>query len=339
MGLLTAWVERHYVGAEGAAYDLNLLQRLLLASRAIGFYLGKLFWPANLIFVYPRWRIDPRAGSAYLFLLGVVALTVAFWLIRKRTRGPLAAWLFFAGSLFPALGFFNIFPFVYSYVADHFQYLASLGVFAAAAGAAAAFNLPRARLGFFGGIVLLVLGTLTWRQARTYRDVETLYRVTLERNPACWMAHTNLGLALANEGRLPEAIAEYEQALRFEPVRPEVIHNDLGRALLEAGRRTEAVAQFEEALRIKPDYSMPHLNLGEVFLQDRRLPEAIAHFEADVRLDPKDATGLNNLGIALAESDRLPEAVGRFREALRLNPDYSVAQRNLANALAHLPAP
>ena len=128
--------ERRYVGAErGAALRSwpGCKGFFLLAARAICFYLGKLFWPANLIFVYPHWRIDAHSAGAWLFLLGVIALTVAFWLIRRRTRGPLAAWLFFAGSLFPALGFFNIYPFVYSYVADHFQYLASMGVIAAVA--------------------------------------------------------------------------------------------------------------------------------------------------------------------------------------------------------------
>ena len=340
MGLLTSWVERHYVGAEGAAYDLGLLQRCLLAGRAICFYLGKLFWPANLIFIYPHWQIDARAAWAYLFPLAVAALALALWLIRKRARGPLAALLFFAGSLFPALGFFNIFPFVYSYVADHFQYLASLGVIALfTAGAHTVFRTlrsPISSLRFLPPLLLVVLGTLTWRQAAIYRDVETLYRVTLEKNPACWMAHTNLGLALASAGRLPEAISEYEQALQFGPDHPEVIHNDLGRALLDTGRRTEAVAQFEEALRIKPGYAKPHLNLGDLFLHEHRLPEAIGQFEDDLRLDPDDSIANNNLGIALAESGRMPEAVAKFKEALRLNPHYVQAHRNLANALAQL---
>ena len=367
MGLLTAWVERHDVGAQGTAYDLGFLQRGLLAARAIGFYLGKLFWPANLIFIYPRWRIDPHAVSAYLYLLGVAGLTAALWLLRKRTRAPLAAWLFFVGSLFPALGFFNIYPFVYSYVADHFQYLASLGIFAAAAGFAASLNLGRARLAVGGGIILLLLGTLTWRQAQTYRDVETLYRVTLEKNPACWMAHYNLGVLDVGEGRMEEGLAHYRSALAIKPDL-DVLHSDFGTALVRAGRIPEAIGQFREAVSLNPGYAVGHLNLGAALNQAGRPAEAIAEceealrlqpnyseanfnlalalqatgrpleaiaqFEGGLRLDPADVVAREDLGILLAQAGRLPEAVQQFKEALRLRP----GDRQALDALAQLRA-
>ncbi len=133
-GVLTAWVEQNYIGARGSAFDLGFLRRCLLAGRVIWFYLAKLFWPANLIFVYPRWQVNAGVWWQYLFPLGAVALLAALWAMRRRARGPLAGALFFVGSLFPVLGFFNVYPFVFSYVADHFQYLASMGVIAAVAG-------------------------------------------------------------------------------------------------------------------------------------------------------------------------------------------------------------
>ena len=133
-GLFSGWVERTYVGARGAEFTLNALERCLLAGRATWFYLGKLLWPANLIFIYPRWNVSSAEGWQYLFPLAALALVAALWLIRRRSRAPLAAFLFFAGSLFPTLGFFNLYAFVFSYVADHWQYLPSLGVFAVVAG-------------------------------------------------------------------------------------------------------------------------------------------------------------------------------------------------------------
>ena len=126
-GLFTAWVERRYIGAEGSAFTLSFLERCLLAGRVVWFYLGKLFWPEYLIFIYPRWQVSAGIAWQYLFPLGVVALLAILWRWRGRFRGALAGF-FFIGSLVPALGFVNVYPFVYSFVADHFQYLASLGI-------------------------------------------------------------------------------------------------------------------------------------------------------------------------------------------------------------------
>src|ERR1035437_4087320 len=127
-GLLTAWVEKVFIGAQGADFALTLPQRLLLAGRALWFYAGKILWPSNLMFSYPRWKTDPGEWPHYLFPLGIVVLAVALGLLARRKRGPLAGFLIFAGTLFPVLGFLNVFPFRYSYVADHFQYLAILGI-------------------------------------------------------------------------------------------------------------------------------------------------------------------------------------------------------------------
>ena len=127
-GLLTAWVERTVIRAEGAAFEFTIVERFLIAGRAICFYLGKLFWPVNLTFIYPRWQVSQAIAWQYLFPAGALLLAAALWPVRRRWRAPLAALLFFIGTLFPALGFLNVFPFRYSLVADHFQYLASLGV-------------------------------------------------------------------------------------------------------------------------------------------------------------------------------------------------------------------
>jgi hypothetical protein len=141
LGLITAYAESVWVGAEAANAGLSPIQRVLVAGHAIWFYLGKLILPVNLAFSYPKWAIDPSDFTQWLYVLGVLALLGVLWSMRKRSRAPLAALLFFIGTLFPALGFVNVFPFRYSYVADHFQYLASLGIIAlAAAGISLAFD-------------------------------------------------------------------------------------------------------------------------------------------------------------------------------------------------------
>ncbi len=132
-GLFTAWVERHIIGAAGSEYNLDALQRVMLAGRVICFYIYKMVWPANLIFTYPRWNVDASVWWQYGFDVALIALAGWFWSMRSRTRAPLAALLFFGGSLFPVLGFLDIYPFRYSYVADHFAYLAGLGLIVPAA--------------------------------------------------------------------------------------------------------------------------------------------------------------------------------------------------------------
>lgn len=297
-GLFTAWVETHLVGAAGAAYELSGLQRVLLAGRVPWFYLGQLVWPVDLVFIHPRWTIEPAHPLAWAPLAAGVALAaVLAWQARRERRAPLAAGLIYVGTLFPVLGFFNIYPFIYSFVADHFQYLASLS--AIALGAAALTRLPRVARAAVAGAVLIIFGRLTWRQSHDYRNAETLYRATLHRNPACWMAWNNLG---------------YLQ-------------------LADPARNAEAMENFRQALRLRPDYAEAHGNLGLALTQSGRPAEAVPHLQASLRLKPGPYQAYNNLGIALATSGRPVEALAAFRQAAALNPTLPNIEENWAKAL------
>jgi tetratricopeptide (TPR) repeat protein len=351
-GLLTAWVERSVIGAQGSDFSLNLLERGLLAGRVIWFYLGKIVWPADLIFIYPRWTIDATAWWQYLFPAATLALVLGLWFVARRDQGPaarpaaagLAGFLIFAGTLFPALGFFNVYPFRFSYVADHFQYLASVGPLVLIA-AGLAFLAGRAGpgrwpLALAGALPGLILGGLTWHQCEIYRDAETLYRETLARNPACWMAHNNLGLIWSDwPGRLDDAIAQYQEALRLKPDYAEA-HNNLGNVWARTpGKLNDAIAEFEQALRVLPDFAEAHNNLGNVLARTPgRLEDAIAHYQVALRLKWNGAVVHYNLGNALASTPgRLSEATAEFQEALRQQPDYVEAHIGLGIVWARTP--
>jgi tetratricopeptide (TPR) repeat protein len=351
-GLVTVWVERKLIGAEGTGFDLTAAQRVLLAGRVVWFYLGKLVWPADLMFIYPHWDIAKAAGW-YGWLGGALAVTAAFWLVRGRSRGPLAraaaaglaGWLFFTGSLFPGLGFFNVYPFIFSYVADHFQYLASLGIIVTvAAGIALILTRasPRARAvgQILCGLLVAGLGFLANRQSRVYADGVTLYRATLARNPDCWMAHNNLALILVKSpAGGAEAVAHYQEALRLKPDYAEA-HNNLAAALADLpGRESEAIEHCEQALRIHPDFAEAHCNLANVLMTlPGRESEALPHYEEALRLKPDDAEIHYSLANALARlPGRVPEALAHYEEALRIKPDYFQAHMNLANELSKLP--
>jgi protein O-mannosyl-transferase len=337
IGLITMHAEKA-LGAVGNEQALSSLQGCLLASRDVWFYLGKLFWPHSLVFVYPRWKINASEWTAYLPVLALVAgLSILWWKRNGWGRAPLVAFLYFVALLFLVLGFFNVFYFRYSFVADHFQYLASIGPLAlAAAGITTALGSLRKINLFlkpvFCGAFLLTLGVLTWRQSRMYADVETLWRTTIDRNPACWMAHGNLGDVLLKEGRSNEAIVQLQQALAIKPDEA-ITHNDLGNALLERGEMDEAIACFQRAIAIQPDYAAAHYNLGGSLLQKGQVNEAIEHYQRAIAIQPDFAEAHNNLGNALLQSGRVDEAMAHFQRALAIEPDYAAAHYNLGNAL------
>ena len=338
LGLMTAWLEKHHVGATGAAWSLSVVDRCLLADRALWFYAGKLVWPASLTFIYPRWEIDARAWSQYLFPVAALAVAVVLWLQRHRLgRGPLVAVLIFAGTLFPALGFLDVYPFLYSYVADHFQYLASAALIAWATSAAVTISDRMGQTGrrmaaVAGASALVALAPLTWKQAAIYQDAETLWADTLSKNPTCWMAHNNLGTVLLQRGKIEEAIGQYEEALRIRPDLA-VAQNSLANALLEAGHVQEAIEHYEQAVRIAPDYAEAHYSLGVALAKTGKIQGAIWHYKDALRVKPDYAEAHNNLGSALIEIGQVSEGIKHFQQALRIKPDYASAHSNLGTAL------
>ena len=339
-GLFSGWVERHYVGAEGSAFALTGLERLLLASRAVWFYAGKLVWPADLIFFYPRWTITSTSLAGYGFLLAGLAVFAVLVALCRRSRAPLAGALFFVGTLFPTLGFFNIYAFIFSYVADHWQYLASLGVIvplcAGFAGTARGLALPVRQTA--AAALLAVLGVLTWRQAGMYRDMETFYRTTIAKNPGAWMAHNNLGVFLTQNKR-PGAQAEFEAALRVRPDYVPAQYN-LGACLLDAGHAEEAVEHLQKALGTRHRDEV-HLYLGEAFAELHRYDEAAAQYAIDTQLEPDNGAAWFGLGNALSRQGKLEAAASAFTEAVLVapkDPEPAFALGDTFVALGRYPA-
>jgi tetratricopeptide (TPR) repeat protein len=334
---VTAWLEKNHVGAQGPDFALSFPQRCLVAGRAFWFYLGHLFWPANLCFVYPRWQPDPDSGWQWLYPVTALGTLGVLWLARGRLgRGPVTALFFFVGTLFPVLGFMNAYGMRYSFVWDHWVYLSALGIIALVAAlvvqAAESLRTPAVVYGF-AAIVLPVLALLTWRQAGMYTDMETLWQRTLAKNPDCWMAHCNLGLLLRNQGRIKEAMEHYHQAIQINPNSFEAL-NSLGIALAAQGRFDEAIKNYRQAIQINPNYSDALNSLGIALAAEGRFDEAIKNYYKAIQLNPNNPKVLNNLSIALAAEGRFDEAIENYRQAIQLNPYYFEALDNLGNALA-----
>lgn len=347
MGLLTTWLERLHVGAVGEDWDFSAVERCLIAGRAVWFYAGKLVYPAGLTFNYPRWTIDAGVWWQYLYPAGVLAVVLLLWLLRARIgRGPLVAVLFFIGTLAPALGFINIYLMRFSFVADHFAYLPSIGLIALLAAAVtrlcgaltsrAGRDRPRAAAGAVAAVAVVVLslfGWLTWRRCAVYETPERLWRDTLARNPSAWMAHNNLGRELLLQGKGEEAMRHFNAALSLKPNDAE-LHNNTGSALQELGRLEEAIVHFERAIELRPNHHIAHSDLGVAYARLGKSAKAIEHFRKAVESAPGSADVRFNLAAALYKAGQKDEAEEVCRKALELNPRHGRAHFQMAELLA-----
>jgi tetratricopeptide (TPR) repeat protein len=345
--------QKFHAGAIGAEWAQTWPERLIIAGRAIWFYVAKLAWPYPLIFIYPRWKINSSQLMAYLPLVAALGGLLVLWLIRaKWSRAVFFAAAYYVVSLFPVLGFFSVYFFRYSFVSDHFQYLASMGPLAlAGAGIVTACSrlaasrrfsaLPstlrhRASVTalFLGicGTLLLSLVCLTWRQTAVYHNLVTLYTGTLTKNPGCWMAHYNLGIALNDQGDADGAIAHYRQAIELWPNYTEA-HYNLGRLLAQKGQLGDAIAHYQKVLEVNPADAGAHNNLGATLFASGRADEAIAHYRKALEIQPDYADASCNLASALLSRGALDGAIAYYSACLAISPDQPEAQYNLASAL------
>ena len=322
--------------------DYSLVERSLIASRALWFYAGKLAWPADLAVIYPLWDIRVTDPWAWVYPGAVLALAAALWSTRHRLgRGPLAGALFFAVTLSPTLGFVDFSYMRFSLVADRFQYLAGIGLLAVAAAAArvAAAKLaerwgrpvlPAALLGL--GVLLALLGTQTWRQSGIYRDVLTFNRHIIAHNPRARDAHRNLAAGLFKAGRVEEALEAARVAAEQYPDCSQC-HAGVGAALVAAGRLDEAEDHLRRALEIDPRDESALQNSSELFRRQGRHDEALAAAEAWRKLRPYGSGPHQAMARALGGLNRHGEAEKRWRRAHEIESRNTAIVQNLAESI------
>ncbi len=368
MGALTIWWERFHQGTRGPDFSLSIAERLLIAGRAFWFYLGKLLWPVNLCFSYSRWDINPVDLKQWLWPLAVIVLFGLLWRWRRKTgQGPIISAVFFMATLSPLLGFIALFTFKFSFVADHYQYLACIGPITILSALLIKLRVINRGVSLAAtATILIVLSWLSWNQNKIYTDGETLWRDTLHKNPQSWLAHNNLGrllysqgktdeaishynealrlapeeglihsnfgIALAKKGMIQEAIREQQTALRLLPLYPNA-HNNLGMVLFLQGLTKDAIGEYAEALRLKPNYAEAHFNMGRALASVGRMEEADVHFHRAIEIDHDYIDALYNSGCEFLARGKIDEAILYFREALKAESNHLQAYNNLANAL------
>jgi tetratricopeptide (TPR) repeat protein len=334
MGLVSVWWERNQQGTDGVEFSYGAVDRVLIAARALCFYLGKLLWPENLTFSYPLWPIDPRSPAAWAWFLPPAAVAGAVLLLRRRLgRGPETAVVFFVATLLPLLGFFMLYTFRYTFVADHYVYVALIGP-AALAGAGLAWLVARLRAvhSLLPPVLCagLVLGfaTLSWRQSRMYTDLRTLWETTIARNPDSFMGHNNLGAIHLREGRIEQAVASFERALVLKPGHTHALAN-LANARLAQGQTAAALALFQQVLALAPNDAKAHADLGQALETTGSATDAESHYRRAIALDDTLAEGHFLLGRRLLALGRVPEAAPHLERALSLYDGYAEAHYHL----------
>lgn len=337
----TSWVERHHVGTVDLDLALTPADRMLVAGRAVWFYLGKILIPMDLSFIYTKWRVDPRVWWQYLYPATAAGVVLSLWLSRRRIgRGPVVAAFFFAGTLLPALGFVDVYPMEFSYVADHFQYLASLGPIVAIAAAvgvlagqtAGRHGVPRPWLGALCILTIGALAVLTAQQTLIYRDLETLWQDTLRKNPACALALNNLGAMRVRTGRNDEGARYYEQAIQANP-RYTVAYNNLANLWLELGDAPRADGVVRRLLEFDLRSPRTHLTAAKVAKACGRHEEAAAHFVRAVELQPSEQSLRLAAAQELLRAGRPTEAVAQAKLALTRPGDLARSAGGVRTAL------
>lgn len=320
-----------YQNVQPISLGYSIPERVLIATHALWFYVGKLLWPVELAVIYPRWEIDVADPLGWLYVIASLAVVATFWFLRGRIgRGPLACALFFAVMLSPTLGFIDYGYMRYAFVADRYQYLAGIGVIVLFAAAATygsdrmPGSLRKATRG--AALALLVLlGVATWNQAGVYRNEVVLFRHVISLNPQARTAHLNLAYALLRaEGASEEALAAAREAVRKRPLYHNS-HNVLGAVLSGLGRYEEAEKHLRRAVELNPRYAPAFLNLGESFRKRRRYKEAFEAYLAAVRIDPDYPLPYVGMGYAFFKLKRYEEAVSSMKRALSLQPGLPMA--------------
>jgi tetratricopeptide (TPR) repeat protein len=325
-------------GARGEPFGFSLVERGLIAARGFWFYLGKLAWPHPLIFVYPRWKIDAASLAAYLPVAALAAVGVVLWAKRAGWgRLVLVALGFFVVMWLPISGFFNVVYFYYSFVSDHFQYLALIGpVTLAAAGLVTLVELwpgwQKASFLAAGALLVVLAGLAAW-QTRIYRNSEALWLDTLARNPNCWMAHGNLGGVYSRQDRFDQAATEYREELRLKPD-DFMAYNNLGLDAARQGRLEEAIWHYGQALLLNSNYYMAHYNLGNALARQGKFERAIGEFDRTLALRPDFGAAFYGRGTACSGLGDTNAAFHDWQETLRLQPGFTPAQVNIARVLA-----
>ncbi|HMD55541.1 MAG TPA: tetratricopeptide repeat protein, partial [Phycisphaerae bacterium] len=294
LALMTIHVEHTTAGTSGPDWDFAFSQRTIIAGKALWFYAAKIFFPDKLFLVYPRWSTSELGGWEWIFPISIVFILAVLWITRKKIgRGPFSAAVFFLITLAPVLGFISYFTMLYTFVADHYQYLACLGLIVPAAEFLwwLAHVLPIRQNQLFvlaGSIIVLALSVLTFGQSLLYQSPVSLWGYVDNANPNSFIVKTSYAEALLEAQDVSDALPLLNQA---DQLRPGNIytHLDLGMAYMQIGEYQTALGYFRTCLIPDPSFNQAWCNAANCLVALGRYTQAIGLLQDAVKANPANA--------------------------------------------------
>ena len=312
-------------------YPLDL--RLGNAPLSYALYLGKAVWPARLAVIYPL-QSQLSWAEVTMAVVFLVVITWLVWNLRRPYPYLLVGWLWFLGTLVPVIGLVQV---GWHAMADRYTYVPLIGIFLAITFLcrdwAVRLRLRPVASVAAGSLILTGCLLATEHQLSYWKNDETLFSHAIAVTKNNYVAHDNLGAALARQGRQAEALVNYQEAIRVNPYWADT-HTDLGRLLDDRGKPEEALAEYRKAVQLDPNLPLAHDNTGRVLAELGRFDEAMSQFKEAARLDPTYSWAHWEMGMALLKQGRDAEAIDRFREALRLDPNNFRTLAYIAHVLA-----
>ncbi len=327
----TILVQRNGIGS---IQHLDFFWRAGNALVAYADYLRQMIYPEGLAVFYPHPGNHLAVWKIAVSTLALLAISAALWPCGERQPWLMAGWLWYLGMLVPVIGLVQVGG---QARADRYTYLPQIGLYILLTWGAAelcrSWRHQRAVLGSVAAVILAGLMAGAYVQTGYWKDSYSLWAHTLACTTENSVAHYNLGYALADHGKMTDAIEQYKQALQINPYYAEG-QNNWGNALADQGKLADAIEHYERALQIDPDYAEGHNNLGLALAGQGKLDEAIGQYERALQIKPDNAEARNNLGLALARQGKVTEAIEQYERVLQINPDLAEARVNWGLALA-----
>ena len=352
LSVVSAVVTMKAQKAGGAVQTLSLYSPLLrLETALIGYlrYLGKAFWPTNLVVLYPHpvqlypaWQV---CGAA--LLLAAITIAVAVAGLRRRDRRYLmVGWFWFLGALFPMIGLIQVGA---QAISDRYAYIPFIGIFVMLTWLV--FDLARPDLARPGSVradlaqaerahadraarnravwlaipaiaIVLVLGVLTYVQVGYWRDIPFFWTRTIELTENNYVAHDTLAEYLFDRGETEEAARHFRAALA---IRPDDLPANLNLGTYDHahGNLQAAIERYGIVARLAADPSLraaAYGNLGSAYRQLGDFAKARNCYETALQLNPNRAMAFIGLGLIAQKTGDLPEAVRQYSRAMAVEP-------------------
>jgi len=338
LSLVTIWFQYNRAIRSEIVRNDDFFSRLAGAGQSVWFYLYKAVFPYELSFVYPKWDINASSFLSYVPGLLILLLMFACWRYRGKWGRPvLFALTYFVITLFPVLGFFNIYFMKYALVADHWQYISLIGIVGLLTGLAAhAYQTGQKSLRhvlMISAVVIVgLLSFKSWTQAHIYKNQETLWTDTVAKNPDSRLALNNLGAIRKQQRKLDEAARLFSRAVKHDAAAE--AHYNLGAIREEQGQLDAATRHYSDVLKINPNELDTHNNMGDILVRQKRFKEALEHYSQVLRVKPHNTDIRNKMGMLLGQMGKHEEAMGHFAEILKISSENASAHYNMGFSLA-----